>query len=377
VSEPAQPPPLPGRDDITVGKHPCSACGGDMVWDAARQQLRCPWCGSESAWSPAAAPLPGEAGIAELDLETALASAGSHRGWGATSREVRCQSCQAVSVFQANRVAQRCEFCGSPAVIDHQASEEAITPGSLLPFQHGEGQVRELLRRWYATRRFAPGSLKRAALTDTLHGIYLPYWTFDAHVDAQWRAEAGHYYYVPVSVRGPNGTTSVRMERRVRWVPASGRLQHFFDDLLQPGSAGVHAGLLRQIEPFPVHELRAYSPGYVRGWTVERYQIDLPSAARNAAATMEQQTRALCAGQVPGDTYRNLQVRAHYSGRTFKHILVPVWLVSYRYGRRSYQVVVNGYTGVVAGERPYSAWKIAGAVLAVLCALLLLWLLLR
>ena len=377
VSEAPQPPPLPGREDITVGKHACQACGGDMVWDAARQMLRCPFCGTQAAWSPAAPPLPGQEGIAELDLEAALASAGQHRGWGEASREVRCQSCQAVSVFQADRVAQRCEFCGSPSIIDHQASEEAITPGSLLPFQHAEGQVRDLLRRWYGSRRYAPSALKRAALTDTLHGIYLPYWTFDAHVDARWRADAGHYYYVPVSYRDASGTTRTRMERRVRWVPASGELQHFFDDLLQPGSTGVHAPLLRQIGPFPVKELRAYSPEYVRGWTVERYQVDLPRAAQAAAMQMDQRTRELCAGQVPGDTYRNLQVQARYSGRTFKHVLVPVWLVTYRYGRKRYQVAVNGYTGVVAGERPYSVWKIFATVLAVLLGLVVLWLLMR
>ena len=70
---------MPDNHDITVGKHPCAACGGDMLWDARRQLLRCPYCGQQAAWAPAAAPLPGQDGIAELDLEQALASAGSQR----------------------------------------------------------------------------------------------------------------------------------------------------------------------------------------------------------------------------------------------------------------------------------------------------------
>ena len=348
-----------------------------MVWDARLQMLRCPYCGQEAAWAPAPPPLPGQDEVPELDLDAALARAGDARGWGEARREVRCQSCQAISVFEDHRVAQRCEFCGSPSIIDHQASEDAITPGSVLPFQHDQARVRDLLRRWYATRRFAPGSLKRAALTDTLHGIYLPYWTFDAHVAAQWRAEAGHYYYVPVSYRDANGNSQTRMERRVRWVPASGQLQHFFDDLAHCASSGVHASLLQQIEPYPFKQLRPYSAEYVRGWTVERYQVDLPTAADEAERWMAQRTEQLCAAQVPGDTHRGLQVQAQYSGRTFKHVLVPVWLVTYRYGRKNYQVAVNGYTGVVAGERPYSAWKILGAVLAALALVVLLLLLLR
>ncbi|HVZ23446.1 MAG TPA: hypothetical protein VG871_20380, partial [Vicinamibacterales bacterium] len=83
----------------------------------------------------------------------------------------------------------------------------------------------------------------------------------------------------------------------------------------------------------------------------------------------------LCGQQVPGDTYRDLQIAPEYSGRTFKHVLVPVWLLTYNYGTKAYRVIVNGYTGKIAGRRPYSAWKIAfAALLAVLVALIVLWL---
>ena len=81
--------------------------------------------------------------------------------------------------------------------------------------------------------------------------------------------------------------------------------------------------------------------------------------------------QVLCSRAVPGDTFRNLQVNARYQGRTFKHILVPVWLVSHTYGARSFQVVGNGYTGAIAGEQPCSWIKITVAVLAVLLLILL------
>ena len=49
---------------------------------------------------------------------------------------------------------------------------------------------------------------------------------------------------------------------------------------------------------------------------------------------------------------------------TFKHLLLPVWLLAYRYRERVFQVLVNASTGEVDGERPYSAWKIATAIIA-------------
>ena len=69
---------------------------------------------------------------------------------------------------------------------------------------------------------------------------------------------------------------------------------------------------------------------------------------------------------MPGDTFRNLVVHSDYSRQTFKHILAPVWLLTYNYGPRSFQCAMNGVTGVIAGEYPKSPWKIALIVLAII-----------
>jgi len=128
----------------------------------------------------------------------------------------------------------------------------------------------------------------------------------------------------------------------------------------------VHPALLRGIEPFPTQTLKPYDPGFVAGWIVERYQLDLVGAALASRAAMESKVRAMCAQQVPGDTYRNLDVRIAHSRQTFKHILAPVWLMTYTYGARSFQCVQNGVTGLIEGEYPKSFWKIAAIVVALL-----------
>lgn len=356
---------------ITVGRYPCPECGGNLEWDAAKQALACPYCGTVVPWTSEVQADPG-ATVVEVDLETALRNPATGRDWGPERREVQCQHCHAISVFVDGRVAQRCDFCGSPAIIAHEALGDAITPQSILPFKLSDGQVRDRLRKWYGTRWFAPNRLKSAALTDTLHGIYLPYWTFDANVSARWSAEAGHYYYVNESVRNAAGRTEVRRVRRVRWEAAAGALDHFFDDELVAGTRGIQPTLLRRIEPFPtVGGLTPYLPEYVRGWTVERYQVDLRQAQSVNQEEMQAKVRALCALRVPGDTQRNLQVQAEYRGRTFKHVLLPVWLVHYTFGARTFQVVANGHTGAIAGEQPYSWIKITLAVIAALIVLTL------
>ncbi|MCX7630994.1 MAG: hypothetical protein N2038_12185, partial [Geminicoccaceae bacterium] len=47
----------------------------------------------------------------------------------------------------------------------------------------------------------------------------------------------------------------------------------------------------------------------------------------------------------------------------YKLVLLPVWLARFRFLGRDYRVLVNGRTGEVHGERPWSLVKILGAVL--------------
>ena len=349
-------------------KFSCPACGGEAQWNPGKQALVCPFCGTVS---PAQVELTatGEQTIQEHDLVAALRSIpDDQRGWQAKKTSVKCQSCQAISVFDPERVGQRCDFCGSTALVPYEEIKEAFRPESLLAMKVSETQVRDSIRRWYGTRWFAPNKLKRAALTDTVKGLYIPYWTFDAQVHADWTAESGYYYYETETYRDSNGNTQTRQVQKVRWVPSSGSLDHFFDDELVPASRGVQPEMLRKVEPFPTKELVPYQPGFLSGWVVERYQIDLLAAAKQAREDMDAQVYRLCGSQVPGDTHRNLSVDTDYSGQTFKHILVPIWLLTYNYGPRNFQVVINAYTGAIAGKYPKSWVKITLAVLAALLA---------
>lgn len=346
-------------------KYACPACGGEATWDPRKRALVCAFCGTESA-----AELKREGEVIEHDLKKTLTSLkGRESGLVRAAIEVRCQSCQAISSFEAARVAQNCEFCGSAALVPYEDVNEVIRPESLLPMKVPESKVREDIRRWYGSRWFAPNALGAKAMTDTLRGLYVPYWTFDAQVHAVWTAESGTYYYTTETYT-ENGQRRTRQVRHTRWSPASGELRHFFDDELICGSKGVHPKLLREVEPFPTQEAVPYDAGYLAGFVVERYQVDLGTASQTSRAAMDRQTEALCARQVPGDTHRNLQTRQQYSAQTFKHVLAPLWLLSYVYRAKPYQVVVNGYTGKIAGERPWSWVKITLAVVAALIALI-------
>jgi hypothetical protein len=262
-----------------------------------------------------------------------------------------------VSVFDPDKVGQRCDFCGAAQLVPYDEAGDPFRPESLLPLKISEPNARDLIRAWYRRQWLAPNALASKALTDTAKGVYLPYWTFDAKCHSTWTADSGTYYYVQVNNKP---------QRRVRWSPAAGELSHVFDDELVPGSTGVNAKLLRGVEPFPTGEVVPYDPGYVAGWLVERYQVDLEQAAAQSRQQMDRTLEKLCGDQVPGDTYRNLVVRTTYTDEQFKHVLVPVWLLTYVLGTKSFQVIVNGATGSIAGTRPWSWVKITLLILVAL-----------
>lgn len=334
-------------------KYACPACGAEAVWTPSKKALVCPYC---STISPAELKADGSL-IEESDLVSALRSIPANkRGWAAVRKTVKCQSCHAISVFDEKRVAQSCDFCGSPSILAVDDVAAPIRPGSVIPFTVAQSQVREDIRRWYASHFWAPNALGDKALTDTLRGMYLPYWTFDSHAECPWEAEAGYHYHE----RDSQGRTVVR----TRWEYATGHVTADFDDMLVPASKGVHPQLLEDLQPFPTTtNLVPYDPGYLSGWVVEQYQIDLLAAAQDSRARMEARLQSQCADEVPGDTHRGLRIAPEFSAQTFKHVLLPVWLLTYTYGTRNFQVAVNGVTGKITGEYPISWVKVMIAIL--------------
>jgi endogenous inhibitor of DNA gyrase (YacG/DUF329 family) len=352
-----------GHEVSALHKHACPACGAQAEWNPSKQKLVCPFCGTESSYV-----IDRDLGkVSEKDLASALRDLpATDEQWQANRRSVQCQSCRAVMVYEAERVGQNCEFCGSPALVAYDEIKSPIRPEGVLPFGIDRNRVRDDIRRWWRSKWFAPNRLAKSALVDTVHSLYIPYWTFDAHAHCPWEAEAGHYYYVNVEGRDSKGRPVMRQERRVRWEPAAGVVEHTFDDEPVPGTQGLPLDLLKQVEPFPTRDLVPYDTAFLSGHIVEHYQVVLTEASNQSQQQMTETLREMCSRQVPGDTQRNLVIHPTFSGQTFKHILVPIWLLTYVFRSKSYQVLVNGTTGRIAGKYPLSGWKVFFAVVLVL-----------
>jgi hypothetical protein len=237
-----------------------------------------------------------------------------------------------------------------------------IPPESLLPFTVDLRGAREAFATWLRALWFAPNALRKLAALGQLTGVYIPYWTYDAMTVTFYEGERGENYSTTIYTTDANGNRVAQTVIRTRWYPVSGEVRHFFDDVLVCGSTSLPADLLERVNDWNLGKLVPFRPDYLSGFRTERYSIDLRGGYKAAKAEMEPTIHRLVCRDIGGDHQRVHSKRTRYGAVTFKPLLLPLWVAAYRYHQQTYQIVVNGRTGRVAGYRPYSAWKIAGFV---------------
>ncbi|HKR10793.1 MAG TPA: TFIIB-type zinc finger domain-containing protein [Pyrinomonadaceae bacterium] len=336
---------------------PCPSCGADLLYEPHDGFLTCQYCGHKEAIPQSAAE------VQERSYEQYLHVRPGQMGQLAENAlEVQCQSCGARSLFMPPEVAGRCEFCGVQIVAQAKSADPIVAPEGLLPFSIGQKEVTDSLRDWLSSRWFAPNDLKRFAEPEAIHGIYIPFWTYDTNTTTYYSGQRGDYYYVTESYteRDSQGNQvhRTRQVRHTRWSPASGTVSGWFDDVLIPATTSLSSNRLVALEPWDLMELKPYNPAFLSGFKAQRYQVDLAQGFEQMKQVIAGSIESNVREDIGGDVQTIEELTTHYSGITFKHLLLPVYAGAYRFNGKVFQIVVNGRTGEIQGDRPYSVWKI-------------------
>lgn len=369
MSDPSQQTP-----NTTVKQFPCSSCGGKLEFAPGASSLKCPYCGHQNQIPQSAED------IKELDFYEYFARA-NEQGDAQEVQTVKCSSCGATSTLQPNISMSHCPFCGTQLQAQAKASR-VIKPGALIPFKITKGKAMELFRNWLGGLWFAPSGLKeQAAKEGGIKGMYIPYWTFDAKSTTWYDGERGIDYheteYYEEEDDDGNRVTRSRTITHTRWQYASGTVWENFDDILVLAGRSLPPEIMESLQTWNTKELVPYQDAYMSGFQAEVYQVDLGDGFERAKQEMDEAIREAVAADIGGDHQRINTVRTQFEGITFKHILLPVWISAYKYGGKPYRFLINGATGEVQGERPWSAAKIALTIIGAIIVLLLIVLVLK
>jgi ribosomal protein S27E len=343
-------------------RFPCNNCGSDLRFDPGQNQLICDHCGNTEAievglWRADS--------LKEIDFRSAVAGDIPEVEIEET-RVVSCPNCGAQTEFNETVHAAECPFCATPVVTD-TGLHRHIKPKGLLPFGLDERAARAKMTDWLGSLWFAPNGLQDYARKGRqLSGIYVPYWTFDADTKSQYSGQRGTHYYETRTVTRKGKTEQVRVQK-TRWHGVQGRVARFFNDVLVLGSQSLPKKYTDALEPWDLSAMEPYQPQYLAGFRAEGYQVELADAFKEARVHVDAIIRRDVKHDIGGDEQRVGSVDTAIGTLTFKHVLLPVWMAAYKYRGRTFRFVVNGRTGRVQGERPYSKIKIA---IAVVCGLI-------
>lgn len=339
----------------------CPDCGGVMDFDPTTGGLLCPYCGhQEKIQANEQTPETAE------ELDFSQADKIENCDWGAQKKTVICEACGAESIYDSLQISAVCPFCGSNQVME-AADRSTMAPGGVVPFKVSDKQASDLFKNWIKHKWFCPKLAKESAKAKHFQGVYLPYWTFDSQTRTEYKGDYGKDRTVH-----RDGKDEVKTD----WYPTSGVYEESIDDELVVATTNHNQAMLHGIEPYNTADNKAYKPEYVAGFVAERYALGIKDAWQMAKESIKQKLRGSIEKVIKqkhnAQHVRNLNMQTTYMNITYKYLLLPVWISSYKYKDKIYQFMVNGQTGKVSGRTPISAIKVAITVAAAIAIIALI-----
>jgi len=342
----------------------CKDCGAFLSYKVGTTQLSCVYCGTSNEIAAS------KSNVVELDFNSYL-EAIQNSPSSQKIHTVKCSDCGASTSLKEGVVSDKCPYCATPLIVSQNSTYTILTPSSILPFKVKKEEAEVSFKNWVQSLWFAPSDLKLYANSskEELKSVYIPYWTYDCDTYTHYIGERGDHYTVQENYQDNNGNTQTRSVQKTRWESVEGDINQNFDDLLVCASSGLPKDITKSLEPWDLHELLDYNDSFLSGFITETYALGLAEGWTEAKLEIKNKITDLIKQDIGGNEQRIIDVDLQHSNVTFKHILLPLYLNTYKFNSKAYRFLINARTGEVQGERPYSFWKIFFFVLSILAVI--------
>ncbi len=283
-------------------------------------------------------------------------------------KEVICQNCGGHTTFVGTMTATRCPYCATPIQrTDIHEAPDRLNVDGVLPFAVTDDSAEDIVKRWINKRWFAPTEFKKYSTAGSFESVYAAYFTYDAQATTDYRGQRGTRHTRTVG-HGDNKRT----ETYTTWRGVSGRVFDSFDDITILANTGFTTKYVDKLDPWPTQQLQPYNPDFIAGHLCRTYDREVQTCFQDARQIMDYQIDSTIRRDIGGDEQRIDQKQTHLANVTYKHVLLPIWLLTVIYAGQPWQVFINGATGEIHGERPWSKVKIISAIVAVILVIVLL-----
>ena len=341
----------------TLLEYKCPACGGALNFDSSVQKMKCPYCDMEFE----------VAALQELDEVLKQEQPSSYTWdsqpqsqWSAEEtenlRSFVCQSCGGEIVGDQNTAATNCPYCDNPVVMAGQFCGD-LRPDLVLPFQLDKKQAKEALAAHLSKKPLLPKLFKTQNRIEAIQGIYVPFWLFDTDVEANIRYHATRVHHWSDSNYNYTRTSHYSLLR-------SGTIG--FDNVPVDGSTKMLDALMESIEPYDLTKGVDFQTAYLAGYLADKFDVTAEACKNRANDRIRTSTESAFAATTAGyasvfPEHTNIQLK---DGRV-RYALLPVWMLTTRYGENLYTFAMNGQTGKMVGNLPIDWKRFAAYLLSV------------
>lgn len=315
--------------------HKCPNCNAALKYDPKTKGWKCEYCGSSFTLEDlknnennfTETKVKKEEEMTEMD-------------------EYYCQDCGAKIVADPNTAATFCVYCKNTAILKSRLADK-FSPSKIIPFTKTKEDAIEAFKKVGKGKFLMPKEFSDPKNIQELTGVYIPFWLFSGNIDGKVQGTGNRvmtwsdkdYIYTKTDVYSleRNGVCTFSN------VPCDGSMR--FDD-----------AIMNSIEPFDYKELTDFSYSYLSGFLAEKYDVEQDKAKEEIL----KRTKASCESKlhpVGYSGYKQTSSVMNVMDDNTLYALLPVWMVNIKYQDKMHTFAMNGQTGKMIGDIPYSKSK--------------------
>ncbi len=331
-----------------VREYKCPCCGGAIEFNSSIQKMKCPFCDTEFEIEAAKA----YNEDLEKDSNSDMAWDDNVGGeWQEGEEEgmriYSCNSCGGEIIVEETTAASNCPYCDNPVVMTGQFKGN-LKPDYVIPFKFDKKQAKEALKKHMTGKRLLPKVFKDENHIEEIKGVYVPFWLFDADVDADMR-------YRGTKVRSWSSKDYNYVETSFYSIVRNGNLG--FNLIPVDGSSKMPDDLMESIEPFEFKDAVDFNTAYLSGYLADKYDVDSNVSIKRANERIKKSTEDTFRRTVSGyNTVTCENSSINIKDGKIKYALYPVWILTTKWKDEKYIFAMNGQTGKFVGNMP-TDWK--------------------
>lgn len=320
----------------------CEGCGGNLRFSPDQKSLVCNFCKKVT-------PIRHNPKYEKHDYTLNSENAKEYANFVGKEKILKCANCGA-SIVLDKMVSKNCPYCDSPAVAE-TSDIEGLSPDAIIPFKYSEEKASEMFKQGLKSKWFLPNKFKKSPPVDKIKGIYIPCFSFDAKTETRYSGVL------------EETTTDSNGNSKTRTFKINGDYYYNFVNFIVESSSDITQLDYNEIRPYQMQDLVKFDPAFIMGYSVEYYNQNLSNCKKLSESLMKEEIKADILRKYSYSRVKSFSQETKMSNEKYAYSILPLYKVSYTYGKKEYISLMNGQTGKVGGKLPKSKIKVAAFVL--------------